>query len=365
MSDPEETPEPLDPLDMGTPWWSAESVPVGTEANGISDTGDDASADTGAAETARADGETGAPGPERTGTASRTDTGTLVAGPGVPPLDTRGAVPAEPVMPLPGLFFPDSLFPDTDPDGIPVQYAVPAPAGFSEGGGRRPLLVIGGGIVAAALIAALAFAGLRALSGPSGQDAAATRPTAAPPADPRAAGRGKPASVSSIDDERTDPGPLSLREVFPAARIELAGHPYTMDLTSVNRRCELAARGAMATALRRGHCRGVIRATFVDGTKYAVTTGVAIMPTRRAAVAASRAGDPSRYEWFRGMRGTVATKIDQAGGYASSTVRGRYIVYAYAQYSDGTRPRTANLALRDLTRRFIAYAVRPIDRRAR
>jgi hypothetical protein len=135
-------------------------------------------------------------------------------------------------------------------------------------------------------------------------------------------------------------------------------------MTSVNHRCELTARSTMAAALEHAHCRGVIRATFVQGTRYAITTGVAIMPDRGAAMTASRAGDPSRYEWFRGMSGRVATGIDQAGGYAASTVRGRYIIYAYAQYADGTRPRVTDPTLNALANQFVAYTVRPIDQRA-
>jgi hypothetical protein len=121
----------------------------------------------------------------------------------------------------------------------------------------------------------------------------------------------------------------------------------------------------MATALQQGHCSNVVRATYVDsGKKIAVTTGIAVLPTRAAAVAASKAGDPSRYEWFRGLQGKVATKIDQAGGWAASTVRGRYIIYAYAGYNDGTKPKSGDTVLKAVARQFVGYAVRPITKRA-
>jgi hypothetical protein len=121
----------------------------------------------------------------------------------------------------------------------------------------------------------------------------------------------------------------------------------------------------MAKALQQNGCSSVVRATYVDSTKkYAVTTGIAVLPTRAAALAASQAGDPSRYEWFRGLRGKQATKIDQAGGYAASTVRGRYIVYAYAQYADGTKPQANDATLKALSHQFVGYALRPIIKRA-
>ncbi|MBC6458558.1 hypothetical protein [Actinomadura sp. HBU206391] len=244
--------------------------------------------------------------------------------------------------------------------------APPAP----DAGVRRRLLVIGGG-VATVIVFSAAVIGIKMTSGPAERAAAPSTPlvrSSAPSQAPSAQATPRPSRTgpaSSIDSERTDRRPLSLTEVFPTSTIMLGSRAYKQDKTSVNHQCGLAARGAMVTALERGRCRSVVRATYVNGRKYAVTTGVAVMPTRAAALTANRAGDPSRYEWFRGMRGKVATKIDQAGGYASSTVRGRYIIYSYAQYVDGTRPQAADQVLRALTRQFIAYAVRPIDRRAR
>jgi hypothetical protein len=245
-----------------------------------------------------------------------------------------------------------------------------------DSGGRRSrgldstrILLITGGVAGAVLIGSLAFAGMQAMRGSSGTDASSTAPETSTQPGGQSASQAPSPSLGelapSIDSEQTDPRPLSLSEVFPATKIMLGGRPYKQDKTSVNRQCALAARGPMAAALQSGGCRGVVRATFVDGKKYAVTTGVAIMPTRSAAVAASKAGDPSRYEWFRGMRGKVAKDMDKAGGYASSTVRGRYIIYSYAQYADGAPPQATDPALKNLTRQFIAYAVRPIDVRGR
>jgi len=121
----------------------------------------------------------------------------------------------------------------------------------------------------------------------------------------------------------------------------------------------------MIEALERGNCRSVVRATYVNrvGT-IAVTAGVAVMPTRKAALAAHRAGDPAAYEWFRGMPGERSPDIDRAGGHAAGTVRGRYIVYAYATYADGTTPKPGDRLLKQIAEEFIAYGLRPIDKRA-
>jgi hypothetical protein len=118
--------------------------------------------------------------------------------------------------------------------------------------------------------------------------------------------------------------------------------------------------------LSKGRCSSVVRVTFLDrGRSLAVTSGVAVLPTKTAALAADEAGDPSKYEWFRGMPGKRTPDIDRAGGYAASTVRGRYIVYAYATYANGKPLQPDDTTLRAVAEQFVGYALRPIDARAR
>ena len=241
---------------------------------------------------------------------------------------------------------------------------------------RNQLMIAVVAIVIA--IPAIVLAGFGLFSG-SGEESprAAKRPSrSASPAPERSAPAAPPAASpaspsptrtgpSRIDNEKTDPRPLALVEVFPSKEIELADRVFLRDMTSVNHQCGLTARGAMIEALERGNCRSVVRATYVNrvGT-IAVTAGVAVMPTRKAALAAHRAGDPAAYEWFRGMPGERSPDIDRAGGHAAGTVRGRYIVYAYATYADGTTPKPGDRLLKQIAEEFIAYGLRPIDKRA-
>jgi hypothetical protein len=242
-----------------------------------------------------------------------------------------------------------------------------APPGTAKRGfGGRSRLVL----VAAAAVAVIAAgaAGVTMLSGPAEPEPAAqrtgpSRPAAAPPTSSPTT-TANPA-VPSIDNEKTDRQPLRLSDVFPARPLPLGGRIFKQDKTSVNHDCTLVARGAMAAALVRGRCRSVVRATYVDTKKrFAVTAGVVAMPTRRLAVTTRRAGDPSQYEWFRGMPGRVAKNIDQAGGYAASTVRGRFIIYSYTTYLGGQAAADDRL-LANVGRQFVAYAVRPVERRSR
>lgn len=233
-------------------------------------------------------------------------------------------------------------------------------------------MMLGGAVAATLLIGSIGFAGYALTQG----HAAKNHPTAAAPKSvapsPAASASAPPTPMPSstgpaqpnIDDVRTDPRPLTLTEVFPNAQIALGGKPYRQDKTAVNHDCTLAARGGMAEALGKEHCEGVVRATYVQGKKYAVTLGIAALPTKQAAMTVSHAGDPSKYEWFRGLSGPVATKIDSAGGYSASTVLGRYLIYSYAQYADGTKPQPNDQALRALAADAIDYAKQPIVKRA-
>ncbi|HXA58822.1 MAG TPA: hypothetical protein VNW94_06635, partial [Streptosporangiaceae bacterium] len=251
----------------------------------------------------------------------------------------------------------------------PIPGAEP-PAGGAAGGDRRRLLIGGG--VAVVLAGALVVGGITLMSGSSAaknhNSAQAPAVTHAPVSPAPSHTPAIPASPvptgPSINDARTDPKPLGLSEVFPSATMSLGGRDFKQDKTAVNHQCSLTARGGMATALRDGHCTNVVRATYIDSAKkVAVTVGVAVMPTKAAAQTAAKAGDPSKYEWFRGMQGKLATKIDQVGGFAASTVLGRYIIYAYAVYEDGTKPQPNDTVLKAVDRAFIDYAQRPIAKR--
>jgi hypothetical protein len=169
-----------------------------------------------------------------------------------------------------------------------------------------------------------------------------------------------------IRDEKKDPRPLTISEVFPSSHITLAGTPFVMAMTVINDHCSLTANGPFAAELTSQHCRRVVRATFVsDDKKLAVTTGIAVMPTDAAAKAAMKFQDPAHYEWFRGMKATGAPKIDHAGGFAASTVRGRYIGYAYATYADGHKPAAKDDTLKKVGAAFRDSTIRPIERRAK
>jgi hypothetical protein len=283
--------------------------------------------------------------------AGRPVTVTLVPGPMLRPAEQSG--PGTGPMPTVGSVFSGGRSDEPVP---PTEQAVKAH--------NRRALAIGGLVAAAILVPATVFAIVGATSGSSSDE---ENPPKSAQGDPSAAPRSsaKPsARPVNINSEKTDTRPLALKQVYGAREMGLGPRYFLRDRALVNNQCELTANGAMAAALETGKCRSVVRATYINVRKtLAVTAGVVVMPTAKAALRVDKAGDPSAYEWFRGLPGKRSPDIDQGGGYASSTVRGRYLIYAYATPLEGTA-REDDAVLKEVAEQFIAYSVRPIDQRA-
>jgi hypothetical protein len=117
----------------------------------------------------------------------------------------------------------------------------------------------------------------------------------------------------------------------------------------------------------------VVRATFVDSHKrYAVTAGVAALPTSAAARRADEKENFGNGSWFTGLNGhhgSGAQNLESAAGYAYDLVEGRYIIYAFATNANGA-PLTGGSRSKDgttlnsLSRSFALMVRQPIDARA-
>jgi hypothetical protein len=303
------------------------------------------------------------PGDVRDTTIAVARAGSSASGPALTPdaILPPGTPPEAPPDPAPD---PDA----TSTGQIPRLGPGTSPPGASSAA-RRALLA-GVGVLGVFLLGGTGVLAYTTLSGGSGGDRPAITP---PPAVTRSATaspkpKPKPKRPVPVDirDEKKDPKPLLTGEVFPHRTVVLAGHTFVRVKAVINDHCDLAANGPFADELMRQHCRRVVRATFVSkDKKLAVTAGIAVMPTDAAASAALKTQDPAHYEWFRGMNAPGASKIDKAGGYATSTQRGRYIGYAYATYADGHKPKSGDKTLKAVGIAFREAAIRPIERRAK
>ncbi|MBG0827758.1 hypothetical protein HS041_08275 [Planomonospora sp. ID67723] len=244
----------------------------------------------------------------------------------------------------------------------------PAPPARSRGRGRTVLIaaavaIVVGGIGAGAFLAYPSFDAGPAAEQTTTGPAAGGEPEVSPSDEP---GTPAPANTALLDSELTDPGRMTVADAF-SKKVTIGGTRFTRVKTHITQDCDKAAAGAFAAALRTGDCRRVLRATYVDSKKrYAVTTGVAVLPTRESAVTADQAKNLEKNLWFRGLPGTPGTgaeRVHIAGGYAAGLVWGRYIVFSYATFVDGHTPTAKEKGLGKVSGAFRDQTAKAVERR--
>ena len=297
--------------------------------------------------------------------------------PGAPPLGTLPPVP-RPRVPAPQRTPPSG----TPPGGVipwpPPQTAFGGGAGLPDqqtaiiGGpppapprrpSRRRLIAIGAGITALAVAAGAISLVYRH------SKAQHTTPRAAP--SPASSATPQLRLASKIDNVKTDPKPITKAEFFPDRALSVDGRQFVRVAAVVNRTCARSARGSFARSLEAHKCQRVVRATYVDASKrFAVTAGVAALPTKTLAKRANRAKKLTHNVWFAGLdgpSGSGAQSVSKTGGYAYGVVVGRYIIFGYATYSNGHTPTgkgRQDHVVASLSRAFALLAERPITARA-
>ncbi|MBB5075088.1 hypothetical protein [Nonomuraea endophytica] len=261
---------------------------------------------------------------------------------------------------------PGSLFTPGGP-ATPPQPGHPGPQQPPAKG--KKVLLAALGVLVLAGVATGAFFAYRSINGSKPADAAASQPPAT--TQPSTTATTDPpddtAGASVLNSEQTDPKKLALTEAFPAKKIKIGGRSFTRVKTSMAENCEKVAAGPFADALRKQDCSRVLRATYVDSKRrYAVTTGLAVLPTKEAAVEADQAKNLSRNLWFRALPGSAGSggdRIHIAGGYAAGLVWGRYIVFSYATYADGHTPTEKETGLGKISGGFRDQTAKVLERR--
>ncbi|MEV7005453.1 hypothetical protein [Streptosporangium sp. NPDC051022] len=220
-----------------------------------------------------------------------------------------------------------------------------------------------GGIGTGAFFAYQSFAAKRSASA---TDPIPTSEPVDPTEDPMGPAEPDPVKTEILNSERTDPGKMDVADAF-AKKITVAGSTFVRVKTDVTQKCDEAAAGKFASTLTDQDCRRVLRATYVDSKKkYAVTTGIAVMPSLQAAVDVDRTKNLASNLWFRGLQGTPgsgAERVHIAGGYAAGLVWGRYIVFSYATFSDGHTPTAKEKNLGKVSGAFRDETTKVIERR--
>ncbi|RCG24430.1 hypothetical protein DQ384_32775 [Sphaerisporangium album] len=260
-------------------------------------------------------------------------------------------------------FVPPGAIPE-----LPAGTSSPPPASSS----RKRLLLVAGAAVAVAAIGTGAVFGFQAFDRGGATPAAMPdplpsvdvvipEPTDLPSAEP------SPAVTTVLNSEKTDPKKLTLKEAFARQKVSVGGRAFVRTKVNITAQWDKAAVGAYAKALKKAGCSRILRATYVDSKRqYAVTTGIAVFPTKEAAVAVDKKKDLAKTLWFRGLAGAAgsgADKADISGGYAAGLVWGRYIVFSFATYSDGHTPTTQEKDLGPISGAFRDYTAQVIQKR--
>lgn len=248
---------------------------------------------------------------------------------------------------------PPSMDLPTPPHGTPAgaglfqpgQFVPPAPppAAAPKAKSRKALLATLGVLLLAG-VATGGFFAYRSMNAAQPADAESRPSASQPPPQPTITATEEPdaAGTSVLNSEETDPKALALAEAFPKKKIKVGGAVYTRVKADLAEGCDKAAAGPFADALREQKCSRVLRATYVDSKKrYAITTGIAVLPTKDAAMQADQAKNLGRNLWFRALPGAAGSggeRVHIAGGYAAGLIWGRYIVFSYATYADGHTP---------------------------
>ncbi|MFI7450515.1 hypothetical protein ACIBQX_23680 [Nonomuraea sp. NPDC049714] len=226
------------------------------------------------------------------------------------------------------------------------------------------------GVLVLAGVATGGFFAVRSVGAPTPEAAAPTTsaaPSATPTAAPAVPTPAEAAGTAMLNSEITDPKKLSLSEAFPKKKVSAAGATFTRVKSDVAASCQEAAAGAFAEALREQKCSRVLRATYVDAKRrWAVTTGIAVLPSKDAALRVDKAKNLSRNLWFRALPGSPGSGGDRvhiAGGYAAGLVWGRYIVFSYATHADGHTPEAKEKTLIKVSSAFRDQTSLVLERR--
>lgn len=248
--------------------------------------------------------------------------------------------------------------------GGPGGLAMGSTPGSAPKKGKKKLIAaVGGGLAVALIAGGVAYATLgQEDPGPARPAGAQETPPSKPPATPTQ-------QALKIDNEQTDPKVMTIREAFPVPVIRSSTDVYRRVSVNVEQDCPRAASGGFAKALIDAGCQRILRATFVNkDKKYAITAGIAVMPTKQQADAASRKQNLKAQQWFAplpGPRGSGAERLGgSTGGYGAGSVYGRYIVFSFTAYANGKSPKQADKGLVTIGNAFRSATMSSIRKRA-
>ena len=145
---------------------------------------------------------------------------------------------------------------------------------------------------------------------------------------------------------KTDPTPLTAKELFPRLKITSGGRTYLMRARRTDKVCKNAVVGEkIQKAVQAAKCTQLIRASFQDSSgKIIGTIGVANLGTSAGARRVASAGAAKeRKDYVKPLQGkSGATKSLGTGeALAGAWTHGHYAVLLWFQFKDGHKPSAA------------------------
>ena len=165
------------------------------------------------------------------------------------------------------------------------------------------------------------------------QTEAARRTSAPLPSSP-------PGKYSYATDRKTDPDPLTVKELFATKKVNVAGRSYTMTTTSKVKKCADGVVGdKIQKAIKAGKCTQIVRATFRDKAgKVIGTVGVANLKTSKTATKVQSVGSKTDYVKPLAGKDSVTKGVGTGAGGTQIWMYGHYAVMIWFQNKDGSKP---------------------------
>lgn len=229
----------------------------------------------------------------------------------------------------------------------------------------KTLLLLACAVVAVIALTGTGVAGYQVIVQPQG----ATSDTSPSPGQPTAGQNGSPTPTQNpakLNSASTDPEPMTLQEAFPNDSVEVGGRSYEKVEQELTQSCARAGRNEFSSVLEEAGCDRVLRATYVDGAStYAVTIGIAVLPSRADAAEVRESTDPQSRVFPKALNGSPgAQRIEDSPGFGAYTYVGRYFVYALAAFSDGHEAGEQEAEkLKQQSVAFRKYATKPLFQR--
>ncbi|GAA1009253.1 hypothetical protein Aple_095030 [Acrocarpospora pleiomorpha] len=147
---------------------------------------------------------------------------------------------------------------------------------------------------------------------------------------------------------KTDPKPLTAKELFGKAKIAEEGRSYRRTTHKYDKVCKGAISGAkLEKALKDAGCNQLIRASFRDAQgKVIGTVGVANLKTSAGAKKVANAGaGAERKDFLKPLPGKdeISKFLGQGEAYAGGWYHGHYAVLLWFQFKDGHKPKKSEL----------------------